>query len=69
MSSETPFVLVDIGCIECGEDSRVVGLYESALVAESAWHLYRCETDKWGRPEWHGQHHHLVADLRTVVNP
>ena len=56
----------DIGCIECGESSQPVGLYETKEEAEKAVEGYVTNEpneygSSWGRPEWTGQH--------SVVNP
>jgi hypothetical protein len=55
------YLVFDIGCIECGEDSAVVGLYESEEEAKKAIEVYLTGEpnefgSNWGRKEWHGEH-------------
>lgn len=50
------FLVFDIGCIECGESSEVVGFYDTRAEAEHVAEEYSTVTKGWGRPEWHGQH-------------
>ena len=53
----TMWLVFDVGCIECGEDSTVVGVYRTRDEAERAAEAYRPQdADGWGRPEWNGQH-------------
>lgn len=58
----TLYVAVDIGCIECGEDSAVLGVFttegEAKEVAEE--HMQRHEKN------WHGQHHFDVFEVSNV---
>lgn len=61
MKKEVKYVVVDIGCIECGESSNVVGIFDTIEQAEEAINQYITnEPDEigfnWGRKEWHGQH-------------
>lgn len=49
----------DVGCIDCGEASAVIGVYTTRVEAEAA-----CETAKQKqRADWHGQHSMEVFDL------
>jgi hypothetical protein len=51
------YLVFDIGCIECGEASKPVGLYKTKAEAIAARDEYRPPNIKgWGRPEWRGQH-------------
>ena len=55
------YMAFDIGCIECGQDSAVIGLYTSEKKAEAA-----CE--EWEAVGWRGgQHHYQVFDLDKTV--
>jgi hypothetical protein len=63
------WILVDIGCIECGEASHVIGFYESEKAAEAACEEYSNQSDDiekvgWGRREWGGQHSALIEELK-----
>lgn len=53
------YLVFDIGCIECGEPSGVVGLFdtagEAAIAAASASARHQAD--------WHGQHYFDVFDL------
>lgn len=46
------WVAIDIGCIECGQDSSVIGIYPSPDEAEAAL----IEPRKEQEADWHGQH-------------
>lgn len=50
------YLVFDVGCIECGEDSCVVGIYRTNEDARKAIDDYIDEDSRWGRKEWHGQH-------------
>lgn len=50
------YLVFDVGCIECGEDSCVVGVYKTKEEAENAIDGYFDEGTSWGRTGWHGQH-------------
>lgn len=41
------FVVIDVGCHECGVDSEPIGAYVSRDVAESAAAKRDVETGKW----------------------
>lgn len=53
------YLVFDVGCMECGESSGVVGIYatEDEAKAERAVAMERWAAD------WHGQHDFLVIDL------
>jgi len=46
------FVAVDIGCIECGEDSAVLGVFTSRSRARRVADKARAAQQE----NWHGQH-------------
>ena len=52
------FVVVDVGCIECGEDSDVVGVFTVWEDAERAADVARDHQ----RENWRGQHDFLVFE-------
>ena len=49
----------DIGCIECGEDSAVIGVFSTKEFAEAACKVAEEEQAK----NWHGQHSMEVFQL------
>lgn len=56
------FVAVDIGCIECGEESAVLGVFtsEEKAVEVLKEHYVRQEE------HWHGQHSFEVFEVDGV---
>ena len=46
------YVAVDIGCIECGEGSSVLGIFDNK--EEAIKILKKCE--EYQEEHWHGQH-------------
>ena len=56
------FVAVDIGCIECGEKSHVLGVFTDIDKAQSA-----CD-EHYARQQahWLGQHHFEVFDVPEI---
>ena len=55
------YLVFDIGCIECGEESKPVGVFSSKKEAQKAVDKYLTNEPnefgtRWGRPEWSGQH-------------
>jgi len=50
--SDKLFVAVDIGCIECGEESAVLGVFTSEKVAEEVLWEHQKRQDE----NWRGQH-------------
>jgi hypothetical protein len=55
------FLVFDIGCIECDEDSQPVGIFDTMADAKKTIDKYITnEPNKfgsnWGRKEWNGQH-------------
>lgn len=53
---------MDIGCIECGECTTVIGLYASREAAEAA-----CDKAyEKNQLDWRGQHSFEVFDLNDV---
>lgn len=57
------YLVFDIGCIECGESSNVVGVYDTRVEADIVAEDWVSEDDYWGRPEWGGQHSVEVFEL------
>ena len=52
MNGKVVFVAVDIGCIECGEDSNVLGIFATKEQADKVCDKAREEQLK----NWRGQH-------------
>lgn len=55
------YLVFDIGCIECGEESQPVGIFPTQQEAEAAKEAYITHEPNgfgrdWGRPEWGGKH-------------
>lgn len=53
------YLVFDVGCIECGESSGVVGIYATKDEAEAE----RSAARERQSDDWHGQHNFLVIDL------
>lgn len=53
------YVAVDIGCIECGEDSAVLGVFEDADVALDVCN----ESCAYQKAHWNGQHEFMVYEV------
>lgn len=62
------YLAFDIGCIECGEESNVIGLYPTKKEAEQAIVDYLDGGTHWGKTGWIGQHSCEVFELRSM-NP
>ena len=52
----------DIGCIECGEGSAVIGTYDTEDEADAAC----AEAGEEQARDWHGQHSMEAFDLLAV---
>jgi hypothetical protein len=65
---EGKYLVFDIGCIECGEESSVVGIYNTQEEAEKAKEEYFEPDTDWGKEEWHGQHHIEIFKLNSNPN-
>lgn len=55
------YLVFDVGCIECGESSGVVGIYATKDEAETECVAARERQSA----DWHGQHNFLVIDLHA----
>lgn len=55
------YVAVDIGCIECGEPSALLGVYK---IEEAAWNVCRIAIERQ-QEDWHGEHRFIVFDTRN----
>ena len=56
------YVAVDIGCIECGEDSAVLGVFDD----EKAAQLVCNEHEERQAKDWHGQHYFQVFPIESL---
>lgn len=60
MTATLPYLAFDIGCIECGEPSGVIGVFAIEAEAQAA-----CDRAfERQKVDWHGQHSMEVYDLR-----
>lgn len=59
------YLVMDIGCIECGEESSIVGLFERREDADKAMVDYIDDDTLWGKEEWNGQHSIDIFDIKT----
>jgi len=55
------YLAFDIGCIECGEPSGIVGLFATKEEANAALD----QAEKKQEADWMGQHRFLVFDLES----
>jgi hypothetical protein len=55
------YMVFDIGCIECGEDSALIGFYEDLESANAAAESARIEQ----AANWGGQHYFSVWNVNT----
>ena len=53
------FMAYDVGCIECGESSGVLGFYPTAAEAEEAVRV----AEERQEDSWSGEHSMFVVDL------
>lgn len=63
------YVIVDIGCIECGEETEVVGIYSSMKQAEADYKAYlaKVEANDWGAYFHGGQHSVELIAVQPVA--
>ena len=56
------YVAVDVGCLECGEESAVLGIFENEQHAQTAcdW-AEKKQTENWG-----GEHRFEVFSVETL---
>ena len=68
MKKEIKYVVVDIGCIECGESSNVVGIFDTIEQAEESVKKYITNEPNefgydWGRKDWNGKHYVEIFEV------
>lgn len=56
VNDKTMYLVFDVGCLECGEPSQVVGIYQTADEAQTERDEYLDGGTRWGRTGWCGQH-------------
>ena len=56
------FVAVDIGCIECGEESAVLGVFTSEEKANEVLTDHKKRQDE----NWCGQHHFEAFEINGI---
>lgn len=61
----TLYVAVDIGCIECGEKSNVIGIFTSEEQAQKICSEY----EKRQRKHWSGDHYFEVFSISGIDEP
>lgn len=59
MNGKVVFVAVDVGCIECGEDSNVIGIFATKAQAVKA-----CDEAREQLENWRGQHMFEVFEAK-----
>ena len=59
MNGKVVFVAVDIGCIECGEDSNVLGIFATKAQADNV-----CDKAREDLKSWCGQHMFEVFEAK-----
>lgn len=59
------FVAVDIGCIECGEDSGVIGIFKTEAAAQQAIQEYVNPDAPWGKEGRVGQHSEEIFEAEV----
>jgi hypothetical protein len=57
------YLAMDIGCIECGEESAVIGIYDTEEQANKAIKKYINPRHKWGKEGRTGQHFEEVFEV------
>ena len=56
------YVALDIGCIECGEGSAILGIFDSQEKAQSICDKYAKLQEK----HWRGQHAFEVHEVKNL---
>ncbi len=57
------YVAVDVGCIECGEETRIIGIYAKREDAQSA--LDKAQIEQ--KAKWTGEHSFEVHEIEMVI--
>ena len=64
------YLVFDVGCLECGQDSQPVGIFDTKEEAEQSKKSYiNNEPNEfgtsWGRAEWFGQHDVSIYEVEV----
>jgi hypothetical protein len=59
------YIVLDIGCLECGEDTRVVSIYPTLEGAEESATRYAAETGRERDEVWNGSNHRIEIHAYT----
>lgn len=54
------YVVLDIGCIECGEQSAILGIFDDEKKAKEVMKKY----DKIQSDNWTGQHYFEIVEVK-----
>lgn len=54
------YIVLDIGCIECGEKSAILGIFNNKQKAEEVMEKY----DKIQSDNWVGQHYFEIVEVK-----
>ena len=60
------FVVVDVGCIECGESSAVLGVFDEEHLPLAVEVVV--DHQKRQEKHWHGEHYFFIAELDGGLN-
>ena len=63
MKSSKRWLVFDIGCLECGEDSTALKIFKTKKEAKEFANSYTNNNTTWGREEWSGQHSIQVFEI------
>jgi hypothetical protein len=59
------YLAMDIGCIECGEESAIIGMYATREEAEKAINDYLDPDCPWRKDGRGGQHYEEVFEVNV----
>ena len=54
------YVVVDVGCLECGEESSVLGIFTDRKKAEEI--MKKCK--EYQSEHWMGQHYFFIEEIK-----
>ena len=57
------YVAVDIGCLECGESSDVLGIFKDKKQAQKVLD----EAEELQAKDWHGEHCFEIFEIESIV--
>jgi len=57
------YLAMDIGCIECGEGSHVIGIFKTRQEAQKAIEKYLDPDHRWGKKGRIGQHSEEIFEV------